>query len=176
MRVDPVSQLLGLGRLGVGEATGAEHGDKQLDAPQLPVRRSTRLGRLPEKSMNVFLAGAVHLPHRRPQPSRRLPVDLEELGAAVAARMNLGVLLQRSCRVTPSRLSSRWMYAQSGRTRSCAGAARRNNRASSAARPARPAAASPTLAAQSAADTARPYPRRSRRLGLSRGGTTPARV
>ena len=35
--------------------------------------------------------------------------------------------------MTPSRLSSRWMYAQSGRTRSCAGAARRNNRASSVA-------------------------------------------
>ena len=29
--------------------------------------------------------------------------------------------------MTPSRFNSRWMYAQSGRTRSCAGAARRNN-------------------------------------------------
>ena len=35
--------------------------------------------------------------------------------------------------MTPSRFNSRWMYAQSGRTRSCAGAARRNNRASSTA-------------------------------------------
>ena len=35
--------------------------------------------------------------------------------------------------MTPSRLSSRWMYAQSGGTRSCTGAARGNNCASSAA-------------------------------------------
>ena len=33
-RVDPVPQLLGRGRLGVGEAAGAEHGDQQLDMPQ----------------------------------------------------------------------------------------------------------------------------------------------
>ena len=35
--------------------------------------------------------------------------------------------------MTPSRLSSRWMYAQSGWLRSCTGAARGNNRASRAA-------------------------------------------
>ena len=35
--------------------------------------------------------------------------------------------------MTPSRFSSRWMCAHSGRTRSCTGAARGNNRASSAA-------------------------------------------
>ena len=37
--------------------------------------------------------------------------------------------------MTPSRFSSRWMCAHSGRTRSCTGAARGNNRASSAAVP-----------------------------------------
>ena len=44
--VDPVGQLLGGGRLGVGEAAGSEHGDEQLDAPQFPVCRSTSSGRL----------------------------------------------------------------------------------------------------------------------------------
>ena len=34
--VDPVRQLLGRGRLGVGEAARPEHGDEQLDPPQLP--------------------------------------------------------------------------------------------------------------------------------------------
>ena len=34
--VDPVGQLLGRGRLGVGEAARPEHGDEQLDSPQLP--------------------------------------------------------------------------------------------------------------------------------------------
>ena len=93
MRVDPVSQLLGLGRLGVGEATGAEHGDKQLDAPQLPRAPVDQTRPLAGEVDERLLAGAVHLPHRRPQPPGPLPVDLEELGAAVAARMNLGVLL-----------------------------------------------------------------------------------
>ena len=51
---DPVGQLLGLGRLGVGEAAGAEHGDEQLDAPRFARPGSTTVGRLPEKSMNVF--------------------------------------------------------------------------------------------------------------------------
>ena len=37
--------------------------------------------------------------------------------------------------MTPSRFSSRWMCAHSGRTRSCTGAARGNNRVSSAAVP-----------------------------------------
>ena len=40
---------------------------------------------------------------------------------------------QSSCSVTPSRFSSRWTYAQSGRTRSRAGTGRGNNCASSAA-------------------------------------------
>ena len=36
--------------------------------------------------MNVFSAGAVDLPHRRLQPSRPLPVDLAELGTAIAVQ------------------------------------------------------------------------------------------
>ena len=43
--------------------------------------------------MKRLLAGRVHLPHRRPQPPRPLPVDLAELRVAVAVRMDLGVLL-----------------------------------------------------------------------------------
>ena len=93
MRVDPVRQLLGLGRRGVGEAAGAEHGDEQLDASELtraPVDQARPLAGVVDERL---LAGAVHLPHRRPQPPRPLPVDLAELGAAVAVRMDLRVLL-----------------------------------------------------------------------------------
>ena len=48
VRVDPVGQLLGLGRLGVGEAAGAEHRDEQLDRPQL-----TRAPVAPERSRQL---------------------------------------------------------------------------------------------------------------------------
>ena len=89
---DPVGQLLGRGRLGVGEAAGAEHGDEQLHAP--PLTRATVDQRRPlaGKVDEGLLAGAMHLPHRRPQPLRPLPVEREEPGAAVAVRVNLGVL------------------------------------------------------------------------------------
>ena len=91
--VDPVGQLLGRGRLDVGEAARAEHGDEQLDAPHL-ARAGVDEGRpLPREVDERLLAGAVHLPHRWPQPARPLPVDLAELGAAIAVRMDLGVLL-----------------------------------------------------------------------------------
>ena len=91
--VHPVRQLLGLGRLDVGEAAGAEHGDEQLHGSRFtraPVdQRRPLAGEVDER----LLAGPVHLPHRRPQPPRPLPVDLAELRAAVAVRMDLGVLL-----------------------------------------------------------------------------------
>ena len=91
--VDPVGQLLGRGRLGVGEAARAEHGDEQLDAPHLARAGVDQRRPLPGEVDERLLAGAVDLPHRRPQPSRPLPVDLAELRAAVAVRMDLGVLL-----------------------------------------------------------------------------------
>ena len=93
VRVAPVRQLLRLGRFGVGEAAGAEHGEEQLDGPErtrAPVDQARPLAR--EVDEGLF-AGAVHLPHRGPQPPRPLPVDLAELGVAVAARMDAGVLL-----------------------------------------------------------------------------------
>ncbi len=93
VRVDPVRQLLGSGRLGVGEATGAEHRDEQLDRPQLaraPVDQARPLAREVDEGL---LAGAVDLSHRRPQPLDRSPVELAELRVAVAARMDLKVLL-----------------------------------------------------------------------------------
>ena len=93
VHVDPVRQLLGLGRLDVGEAAGAEHGDEQLHGSRFtraPVdQRRPLAGEVNER----FLAGPVHLPHRRPQPPRPLPVDLAEVATAVAVRMDLGVLL-----------------------------------------------------------------------------------
>ena len=97
----PVRQLLGRGRLGVGEAAGAERGDEQLDRPQLtraPVDQSRPLAREVDESL---LAGAVHLPHRRPQPPRPLPVDLAELRVAVAAGMDLEVLLPEQLQRDP---------------------------------------------------------------------------
>ena len=93
VRVDPVGQLLGLGRLGVGEAAGAEHRDEQLDRPQLtrtPVDQARPLAREIDEGL---LAGAVDLSHRRPQPLDPSSVELAELGVAVAARMDLKVLL-----------------------------------------------------------------------------------
>ena len=91
--VDPVRQLLGRGRLGVGEAARPEHGDEQLDLPQLP-RLPVDQGRpLPGEVDERLLAGAVDLPHRRPQPPRPLPVDPAELGVAVAVGVDPGVLL-----------------------------------------------------------------------------------
>ena len=90
---DPVGQLLGLGRLGVGEAAGAEHGDEQLHPPRR-ARPGVDQGRpLTREVEEGLLAGPVDLPHRRPQPPRPLPVDRTELGAAIALRMDLGVLL-----------------------------------------------------------------------------------
>ena len=79
--------------LGVGEAAGAEHRDEQLDRPQLtraPVDQARPLAREVDEGL---LAGAVNLSHRRPQPLDPLPVELAELGVAVAARMDLKVLL-----------------------------------------------------------------------------------
>ena len=90
---DPVGQLLGGGRLGVGEAAGAEHGDEQLDAPQFPRVPVDQRWPLPGEVDERLLAGPVDLPHRRPQPPRPLAVDLAELAVAVAVRMDLGVLL-----------------------------------------------------------------------------------
>ena len=98
---DPVGQLLGRGRLGVGEAAGAERGDEQLDRPQLtraPVDQRRPLAREVDEGL---LAGAVHLPHRRPQPPRPLPVDLAELRVAVAAGMDLEVLLPEQLQRDP---------------------------------------------------------------------------
>ena len=90
---DPIGQLLGRGRLGVGEAAGPEHGDEQLDAPRL-ARATVDQGRpLTREVEEGLLAGPVDLPHRRPQPPRPLLVDRTELGAAIALRMDLGVLL-----------------------------------------------------------------------------------
>ena len=91
--VDPVGQLLGGGRLGVGEAARAEYGDEQLDASQFPGVPVDQCRPLPREVDERLLAGAVDLPHRRPQPSRPLPVDLAELGTAIAVRVDLGVLL-----------------------------------------------------------------------------------
>ena len=93
VRVDPVRQLLGRGRLGVGEAAGAEHGDEQLDGSQLtraPVDQARPLAREVDERL---LAGPVHLPHRRPQSPYPLVVDLAELRVAVAVGMDLEVLL-----------------------------------------------------------------------------------
>ena len=93
VRVDPVRQLLGRGRLGVGEAAGAEHGDEQLDGAQLartPVDQARPFAG--EVDEGLF-AGAVHLSHRRPQAPQPLSVDLAELRVAVAVGMDLDVLL-----------------------------------------------------------------------------------
>ena len=84
VRIDPVGQLLGPGRLGVGEVAGAEHRDEQLDRPQLTRAPVDQAGPLAREVDEGLLASAVDLSHRRPQPLDPVPVQLAKLGVAVA--------------------------------------------------------------------------------------------
>ena len=158
VRVDPVNQLLGLGRLGVGEAAGAEHGDEQLDRAQFtraPVDQRRPLAREVDEGL---LAGAVHLAHRRPQPPGPLPVDLAELRVAVAVRMDLGVLLPEQLQgdAVALELAGGCMRSRAGLDQLPArGGETTGPRA--LCRPARPAAASRARARPSFADNEKPY-------------------
>ena len=90
---DPVGQLLGRGRLGVGEAAGAKHRDEELDGTRLahvPLDHPRARARVVDEGL---LAGAMHLAHRRPQPPDPPPIDRTELAVAIAPRLTLGVFL-----------------------------------------------------------------------------------
>ena len=93
VRIDPVRQLLGPGRLGVGEVAGAEHRDEQLDRPQLTRAPVDQAGPLAREVDEGLLASPVDLSHRRPQPLDPVPVQLAKLGVAVAVRIDLDALL-----------------------------------------------------------------------------------
>ena len=90
MAREPVGDLLGAGRLGVGVVRGAEDGDEQLDLDHLAGGRFDDPGFLAGVVDEAFVAGVVDLAHRQAPAVQPPPVALAELGVAVA----VGVLLQ----------------------------------------------------------------------------------
>lgn len=93
MGADPVRQGLGPGRLGIGEAGGAEHGDEQFGLAGLAAARIDD-GDLPAGIVHEDLvAGNVLLAHGRRQTMSEAAVEFAEAAVAVAARMSRAVLL-----------------------------------------------------------------------------------
>ena len=90
MARDPVGDLLGARRLGVGVVRGAEDGDEELDLDHLAGGGVDEAGLLARVVDEALLAGVVDLAHRQAPALQPAPVDLAELGVAVA----VGVLLQ----------------------------------------------------------------------------------
>ena len=90
MAGDPVRDLLGQRRLGVGVVRGAEDGDEQLDRDPLAGGRVDDARLLAGVVDEELLAGVVDLAHRQAAPAEPAAVDLAELGVAVP----VGVLLE----------------------------------------------------------------------------------
>ena len=84
MRGDPVRQLLAPHRLGVGEAGGAEHGDKDLHRHDLAGIGVDHLAGAAGEIDEQLLAGDMDLAHRRLQPPGPGPVEIAEPGIAEA--------------------------------------------------------------------------------------------
>ena len=82
MRRDPVWQLLAPGRLGIGQAGGAEHGDKNLYRDSLAGagidHRAGAAGEIDKQ----FLAGDMDLAHCRLQPAGPGSIQIAEPGIA----------------------------------------------------------------------------------------------
>ena len=90
MAPDPVRELLGQRRLGVGVARCAEGVDEQLDGRLLAGQPVGEARRLPRVVDEALLARPVHLSHRQPSATQPGAVDLAELGIPVP----VGILLQ----------------------------------------------------------------------------------
>jgi hypothetical protein len=82
MRGDPVRQLLAPGRLGVGEARGAQDGDKNLHRDDLAGATVDDFGGAAGEVDKQLLAGDVGLAHRRFQPARPAPIQVAKPGVA----------------------------------------------------------------------------------------------
>ena len=92
MARDPVRDLLGAGRLGVGVVRGAEDGDEQLDRDPLARGGVDERRLLAGVVDEELLAGVVDLAHRQAAPAEPAAVDLAELGVAIPVGMLLEVL------------------------------------------------------------------------------------
>src|SRR3989454_12804437 len=88
---DPVRDLLGARRFGVGVVRGAQHGDEELDRDHLAGGRLDNRRLLAGVVDEAFLAGAMDLAHRQAAALEPAPVDFAELGVAVAVRMLLEI-------------------------------------------------------------------------------------
>ena len=84
MAREPVGDLLGAGRFGVGVVRGAEDGDEQLDLDHLAGGGVDESGFLPGVVDEALVAGVVDLAHRPAPAVQPLPVALTELGVAIA--------------------------------------------------------------------------------------------
>ena len=92
MAGNPVGDLLGAGRFGVGVVRGAEDGDEELDRDHLAGGGVDDRGVLAGVIDEALLAGVMDLPHRQPAALHPPAVDLAELGVAVAVGVPLQVL------------------------------------------------------------------------------------
>ena len=93
MRPDPVGQRLAPGRLGVGEARGAEHGDEDLGLAHhagVGVDDRHLLARVVDEQL---VARHMMLAHHRREAALELAEQIAEARVAVALGMNLPVLL-----------------------------------------------------------------------------------
>ena len=91
---DPISERLGPARLGVGEAGGAEHGDKDLCRPDLAAEsvddHRHRVAGVIDKQL---VAAGMGLPHRDRDARGPAPVQLAEPRVPVPFGMPLDVLV-----------------------------------------------------------------------------------
>ena len=90
MARDPVGDLLRVGGFGVGVVGGAEDGDEQLDRDPHARRRVDDGGLRTRVVDETLLARLMDLAHRAPASFAPAPVELAELGIAIA----VGVLLE----------------------------------------------------------------------------------
>jgi hypothetical protein len=93
MRGDPLRQLLAPHRLGVGEAGGAQRGDKDLHRDDLAAIGVDHLAGAAREIDEHALAGDMDLTHRRLQPTGPGPVEIAEPGIAEAVGGAGAVLL-----------------------------------------------------------------------------------
>ena len=102
---DPIRDLLGAGRFGVGVVRGAQHGDEELDRDHLAGGGLDDPRLLAGVVDEALLAGAMDLAHRQAPALEPAPVELAELGVAVAVRMLLEIFqmeqLERDAGLAP---------------------------------------------------------------------------
>lgn len=92
MARQPVGHLLGAGRVGVGIVRGAQDRHEEFDGEHFPGQGVDDRRLLPRVVHEALVAGVVDLAHRQAPAVKPAPVELAELGVAVAVRVLLEVL------------------------------------------------------------------------------------